>query len=115
MRDTRALCADIADTGVVTCLQDWAAMTDNERHFISRVLAFFAASDGIVNENLATNFSSEVRTGEFALEYLTRPLTSMLSACLSVPRAGPDPGGPLLLRLSDCHGERAQRGVQLAD
>lgn len=31
---------------------DWMKMTDSERFFISRVLAFFAASDGIVNENL---------------------------------------------------------------
>ncbi|PIO68940.1 ribonucleoside-diphosphate reductase, beta subunit [Teladorsagia circumcincta] len=33
-------------------MTDWEKMTDNERFFISRVLAFFAASDGIVNENL---------------------------------------------------------------
>ncbi len=42
-------------------LQVWERLSDNERHFISRVLAFFAASDGIVNENLALNFSNEVR------------------------------------------------------
>src|ERR1700730_16057887 len=35
-----------------------------ERHFISHVLAFFAASDGIVNENLAVNFMSEVQLPE---------------------------------------------------
>ena len=34
-------------------LQDWIALSDGERHFLSHVLAFFAASDGIVNENLA--------------------------------------------------------------
>ncbi|MBP7556845.1 MAG: ribonucleotide-diphosphate reductase subunit beta [Chitinophagaceae bacterium] len=44
--------------------KDWAAMTDGERHFISHVLAFFAASDGIVNENLAVNFMSEVQLPE---------------------------------------------------
>ena len=43
---------------------DWAALTSNERHFISHVLAFFAASDGIVNENLAMNFMSEVQLPE---------------------------------------------------
>lgn len=43
---------------------DWAKMTPNERHFISHVLAFFAASDGIVNENLAMNFSNEVQIPE---------------------------------------------------
>ena len=45
-------------------LKDWAAINDGERHFISHVLAFFAASDGIVNENLAVNFMSEVQLPE---------------------------------------------------
>lgn len=46
-------------------INDWNnRMTDNERFFISRVLAFFAASDGIVNENLVENFSSEVQIPE---------------------------------------------------
>lgn len=45
-------------------LKDWAALQDGERHFISHVLAFFAASDGIVNENLAVNFMSEVQLPE---------------------------------------------------
>jgi hypothetical protein len=44
--------------------QDWEKLSDNERYFISRVLAFFAASDGIVNENLALNFSNEVQIPE---------------------------------------------------
>lgn len=44
--------------------KDWAAMNDGERHFISHVLAFFAASDGIVNENLAVNFMREVQLPE---------------------------------------------------
>ena len=43
---------------------DWKNLTDNERHFLKHVLAFFAASDGIVNENLAVNFSSEVQWAE---------------------------------------------------
>lgn len=45
-------------------LKDWAGMSDGERHFITHVLAFFAASDGIVNENLAVNFMSEVQIPE---------------------------------------------------
>ena len=44
--------------------KDWAKLTTNERHFISHVLAFFAASDGIVNENLAMNFASEIQSSE---------------------------------------------------
>lgn len=44
---------------------DWQnKLNDNERHFISHVLAFFAASDGIVNENLVERFSNEVQAAE---------------------------------------------------
>jgi ribonucleoside-diphosphate reductase beta chain len=42
----------------------WDNMNDGERHFVSHILAFFAASDGIVNENLAVNFMSEVQLPE---------------------------------------------------
>jgi ribonucleotide reductase beta subunit family protein with ferritin-like domain len=42
----------------------WTALADKERHFISHVLAFFAASDGIVVENLAQNFMSEIQSSE---------------------------------------------------
>lgn len=45
-------------------LRDWENLSANEKHFISHVLAFFAASDGIVNENLAVNFLSEVQYAE---------------------------------------------------
>ena len=45
-------------------LKDWERMNDGERHFIKHVLAFFAASDGIVNENLAVNFMREVQIPE---------------------------------------------------
>jgi len=44
--------------------KDWDKLNDSERHFIKHVLAFFAASDGIVLENLGTNFSSEVQYPE---------------------------------------------------
>ena len=45
-------------------LSDWNKLNDDERHFIKHVLAFFAASDGIVNENLAMRFSNEVQVPE---------------------------------------------------
>lgn len=44
--------------------KDWDNLNSGERHFISHILAFFAASDGIVNENLAVNFMSEVQLPE---------------------------------------------------
>jgi len=43
---------------------DWARLNNEEKHFVSHVLAFFAASDGIVNENLAMNFFNEVQYPE---------------------------------------------------
>ncbi len=51
-------------------LNDWNnKLNDNERHFIKHVLAFFAASDGIVNENLAENFVAEVQYTEAKFFY----------------------------------------------
>ena len=45
-------------------MKHWENMNQGEKHFVSHVLAFFAASDGIVNENLAVNFMSEVQLPE---------------------------------------------------
>ncbi len=51
-------------------LVDWAEkLNDDERYFIKHVLAFFAASDGIVNENLAENFLHEVQYPEARFFY----------------------------------------------
>ncbi len=51
-------------------VSDWnTKLNDNERHFIKHVLAFFAASDGIVNENLAENFVNEVQYTEAKFFY----------------------------------------------
>ncbi len=51
-------------------LTDWSEkLNDDERYFIKHVLAFFAASDGIVNENLAENFVNEVQYSEAKFFY----------------------------------------------
>ena len=51
-------------------LTDWdEKLNDNEKHYIKNVLAFFAASDGIVNENLAENFVKEVQYPEAKFFY----------------------------------------------
>ncbi len=53
-----------------TDLNDWNnKLNDDERYFIKHILAFFAASDGIVNENLAENFVSEVQYPEAKFFY----------------------------------------------
>jgi ribonucleotide reductase beta subunit family protein with ferritin-like domain len=49
---------------LVPDLNDWENLNDNERHFIKHILAFFAASDGIVNENLAVRFYNEIQIPE---------------------------------------------------
>jgi ribonucleoside-diphosphate reductase beta chain len=48
---------------------DWEKLSEGEQHFVKHVLAFFAASDGIVNENLAENFVSEVQYTEAKFFY----------------------------------------------
>jgi len=45
-------------------MNDWGRLSKNEQYFIKHVLAFFAASDGIVNENLVENFLSDVKYPE---------------------------------------------------
>jgi ribonucleoside-diphosphate reductase beta chain len=53
-----------------TDLNDWNnKLNDDERYFIKHILAFFAASDGIVNENLAENFVNEVQYPEAKFFY----------------------------------------------
>lgn len=50
-------------------LKDWKKLSDNERYFIEHILAFFAGSDGIVLENLMTNFQNEVKISEAQFFY----------------------------------------------
>jgi ribonucleoside-diphosphate reductase beta chain len=50
-------------------IRDWENLSDNERYFVKNVLSFFAASDGIVNENLAENFYREVQYPEAKFFY----------------------------------------------
>ena len=50
-------------------MADWVKLTDGERHFIENVLAFFAGSDGIVNENLSVRFMNEIPVQEIKSFY----------------------------------------------
>jgi ribonucleotide reductase beta subunit family protein with ferritin-like domain len=52
----------------------WITLTDNERHFIKNILGFFAGSDGIVMENLATRFMREVQWPEAKFFYTCQNL-----------------------------------------
>ncbi len=59
----------VAEVDLGADLADWDKLSDNERHFVSHVLAFFAASDGIVNENLVVHFMTEVQVPEVRAFY----------------------------------------------
>ena len=50
-------------------MKDWVKLNDNEHHFIEHILAFFAASDGIVNENLVERFCQDVQILEAKFFY----------------------------------------------
>ncbi len=50
-------------------IDDWQTLTNEERYFLSMILAFFASSDGIVLENLAMKFMSEVHSSEIRAFY----------------------------------------------
>lgn len=59
----------VAEVDLTKDVTDWKALSDDERYFLSHVLAFFAASDGIVNENLAECFNQEVKCKEAKFFY----------------------------------------------
>ena len=50
-------------------MKDWNTLTKHEQHFVEHILAFFAASDGIVNENLVERFCQEVQILEAKFFY----------------------------------------------
>ncbi len=52
------------DVDTSSDLKDWAKLNKDEQYFIKHILAFFAASDGIVMENLAANFCNEIQMAE---------------------------------------------------
>ncbi len=50
-------------------IDDWSKLNENEKHFISNVLSFFAGSDGIVFENISVNFIDEIQVPEIRAYY----------------------------------------------
>ena len=50
-------------------IKHWPTLTENEQHFVKHILAFFAASDGIVLENLGQRFMNEVQIAEARAAY----------------------------------------------
>lgn len=66
-------------------MSHWEKLNDNERHFIKHILGFFAGSDGIVMENLATRFSRDVQWPEARFFYACQNLLEAVhSECYSL-------------------------------
>jgi len=66
-------------------LDDWDKLTDNEQRFIENTLAFFAASDGIVNENLVGRFYNDIQVPEARAFYTFQmAIESVHSECYSL-------------------------------
>lgn len=66
-------------------LDDWDKLTENEQRFIENTLAFFAASDGIVNENLVGRFYNDVQVPEARVFYTFQmAIESVHSECYSL-------------------------------
>lgn len=58
------LCSAAEEVDLSNDYADWQRLTPDEKHFISHILAFFAASDGIVLENLGQRFMTELQIPE---------------------------------------------------
>jgi ribonucleotide reductase beta subunit family protein with ferritin-like domain len=60
---------DVEEIDLSQDTKDWESLDENEHHFIKHVLAFFAASDGIVMENLAQRFMGDIQIPEARMFY----------------------------------------------
>ena len=65
-RDMHAVLCAAEEVDLGNDYADWQNLTPDEKHFISHILAFFAASDGIVLENLGQRFMTELQLPEVA-------------------------------------------------
>lgn len=65
-------------------MRDWEGLKADERFFISHVLAFFAASDGIVNENLVERFMQEIQVRFYTYHVVLRGIY-IICIYLSLP------------------------------
>ena len=76
------LCSSSAEeVDLSSDFQHWEALSDDEKHFISHVLAFFAASDGIVLENLGVRFMKEVQIPEVSMSFTTNIYYNVTVIC----------------------------------
>lgn len=70
----------VEEISLVPDQSDWKKLTDDERHFLKHVLAFFAGSDGIVMENIHANFGVEVKAPEARCFYAYQQFNESIHA-----------------------------------
>ena len=95
--------------------KDWAKLRPEEKAFILNVLAFFAGSDGIVNENLLDNFTGEVKPIEAKMFYASQAnieFTHGLTYSLLINMFEPDPDRKLLLFNALEHNESIKKKAE---
>ncbi|PNH00313.1 Ribonucleoside-diphosphate reductase small chain [Tetrabaena socialis] len=74
-------------------MDKWDDLKEDEQHFIKHILAFFATSDGIVNENLASRFMREIQLPEARIRPISAPMEELVHIyenddVLAVKRSG---------------------------
>jgi ribonucleotide reductase beta subunit family protein with ferritin-like domain len=82
-------------------MKDWEKLSDNERYFIKNILGFFAGSDGIVMENLATRFMREVQWPEAKFFYSCQNLLEAVHCVVGETKILTDKGYYEIVRLQD--------------
>ena len=79
-KDSEALFWTAEEIDLSADLKDWKSLKDGEKHFTKHVLAFFATSDGIVNENLAARFYKEIQIPEARAFYSMQMIIETIHA-----------------------------------
>ena len=83
--------------------EDWEKLSDSEQYFIKHVLAFFAGSDGIVQENLASRFQREIASPVARLFYgMQNAMEGIHSETYSLLIHQKKKTGQIVSALSDC-------------
>ena len=80
-------------------IRDWENLSENEQYFVKNILSFFAASDGIVNENLAENFYREVQYPEakffYGIQLAMENIHSLMYSLLNLQFSNTTPSLPI--------------------
>lgn len=112
------LCSAAEEVDLGNDYADWQNLTPDEKHFISHILAFFAASDGIVLENLGQRFMTELQIPEVRYTFVCYHLLSLTDSLKYFQRkpviSHTSAAGQSILLLSDGNREHSFRYIGTA-